>query len=61
MSELTLLVSEASEVVGIHPNTLRRLEAKGLIRPARDYNGWRRYEVRDLLELKEKLQPKRKD
>lgn len=39
-----LLIHELSELVGLHPTTLRVLERKGLVIPARDRNGWRRYE-----------------
>jgi DNA-binding transcriptional MerR regulator len=50
-----LLLAQASEVVGVHPNTLKRYEQKGLIRSKRDYNNWRRFRVEELLELKKKL------
>ena len=39
-----LLISELAKAVGLHPETLRRLERKGLITSRRDLNGWRRYE-----------------
>ena len=39
-----LLISELAKAVGLHPETLRRLERKGLIASRRDLNGWRRYE-----------------
>ena len=39
-----LLISELAKAVGLHPETLRRLERRGLIAPRRDLNGWRRYE-----------------
>jgi len=39
-----LLISELAKAVGLHPETLRRLERKGLITSERDLNGWRRFD-----------------
>ena len=39
-----LLISELAKAVGLHPETLRRLERRGLIASRRDLNGWRRFE-----------------
>ena len=39
-----LKISELANAVGLHPETLRRLERKGLITSLRDVNGWRRYD-----------------
>jgi DNA-binding transcriptional MerR regulator len=38
-----LLVSTLARAAGVHPETVRRLERKGLIKSWRDVNGWRRY------------------
>jgi DNA-binding transcriptional MerR regulator len=38
-----LLVSTLVRAVGVHPETVRRLERRGLIKSSRDVNGWRRY------------------
>jgi DNA-binding transcriptional MerR regulator len=38
-----MLISELAEKVGLHPETIRRLEKRGLIAAVRDVNGWRRY------------------
>ncbi len=38
-----MLISEIAEKVGLHPETIRRLEKRGIITPKRDVNGWRRY------------------
>lgn len=38
-----LLVSHVAKQVGLHPETIRRLERKGVIASRRDVNGWRRY------------------
>ncbi|MEE9611337.1 MAG: MerR family transcriptional regulator [Desulfatiglandales bacterium] len=37
------LIGETAKKAGIHVNTVRRLERKGLISSYRDGNGWRRY------------------
>ena len=39
-----LLISELAKSVGLHPETIRRLEKRGLIASRRDVNGWRRYD-----------------
>lgn len=47
-----MLISEVAEKVGIHPETIRRLEKRGLISAARDVNGWRRYPPEAVEKLK---------
>jgi DNA-binding transcriptional MerR regulator len=42
------VISVASELVGIHPQTLRAYERGGLIHPARTPGGGRRYSDADL-------------
>ena len=39
-----LLISQVAKAVGLHTETIRRVERKGLIKSRRDVNGWRRYE-----------------
>ncbi len=39
-----LLVGEVANLIGIHPETVKRLEKRGLIESQRDLNGWRRYD-----------------
>jgi DNA-binding transcriptional MerR regulator len=54
-----LHISRAAQVIPCHPDTLRNLERKGLIRAKRDYRGFRVFNLKDLLRLKkerEKLQ-----
>jgi MerR family transcriptional regulator, heat shock protein HspR len=46
-------ISVAAELVGMHPQTLRIYEAKGLIRPGRTPGGTRLYSERDLVRLRE--------
>jgi predicted site-specific integrase-resolvase len=41
-------ISEAAQVVGVHPITLRRLERQGLICVPKDRNGQRRYSPEDI-------------
>jgi DNA-binding transcriptional MerR regulator len=48
-----MLISELAQAVGLHPETIRRLERRGLIRSARDHNGWRHYSVDAVVKLKE--------
>ncbi len=42
------MISVAAELVGMHPQTLRMYEAKGLVRPGRTPGGTRLYSERDL-------------
>lgn len=45
------MISVAAEIVGMHPQTLRIYEAKGLVRPGRTPGGTRLYSDRDLERL----------
>lgn len=47
-------VTNGARIIGCHPETLRRLERRGLIKAKRDYRGWRLFELEDLLNLKAK-------
>lgn len=42
------IISVAAELAGVHPQTLRTYERKGLIKPARTSGGTRRYSARDI-------------
>jgi MerR family transcriptional regulator, heat shock protein HspR len=42
------IISVAAELAGVHPQTLRTYERKGLIKPARTAGGTRRYSARDV-------------
>ena len=46
------MISVAAELVGMHPQTLRIYETKGLVRPARTPGGTRLYSDADLERLK---------
>jgi MerR family transcriptional regulator/heat shock protein HspR len=46
------MISVAAELVGMHPQTLRMYEAKGLVRPARTPGGTRLFSERDLERLR---------
>ncbi len=46
------MISIAAELVGMHPQTLRIYEAKGLVRPGRTPGGTRLYSELDLERLK---------
>lgn len=46
------VISVAAELAGVHPQTLRIYERKGLLEPARTGGGSRRYSDRDLDRLR---------
>jgi MerR family transcriptional regulator/heat shock protein HspR len=46
------MISVAANLVGMHPQTLRIYEAKGLVRPGRTPGGTRLYSERDLDRLR---------
>ncbi|GIU94283.1 MAG: hypothetical protein KatS3mg012_0740 [Gaiellaceae bacterium] len=46
------MISVAAELVGMHPQTLRMYEAKGLVRPARTPGGTRLYSDADIERLR---------
>jgi MerR family transcriptional regulator, heat shock protein HspR len=46
------MISIAADLVGMHPQTLRIYEAKGLVRPGRTPGGTRLYSERDLERLR---------
>jgi MerR family transcriptional regulator/heat shock protein HspR len=46
------MISVAAELVGMHPQTLRIYESKGLVRPGRTPGGTRLYSERDLERLR---------
>lgn len=45
------IISVAAELAGVHPQTLRIYERKGLLRPARTAGNTRRYSDRDIARL----------
>jgi MerR family transcriptional regulator/heat shock protein HspR len=47
------IISVAAELAGMHPQTLRIYERKGLLRPARTAGNTRRYSERDIDRLRE--------
>ena len=46
------IISVAAELAGVHPQTLRIYERKGLLRPARTPGNTRRYSERDIARLR---------
>ena len=46
------MISVAAELVGMHPQTLRLYEAKGLVQPARTPGGTRLYSENDIERLR---------
>lgn len=50
------IISVAAELAGVHPQTLRIYERKGLLRPARTAGNTRRYSDEDITRLQEILE-----
>ena len=50
--ENLLHTAKAAAFVGLHPETLRRLNNRGLLRAKRDWRGHRVFCLQDLLRLK---------
>jgi MerR family transcriptional regulator, heat shock protein HspR len=46
------IISVAAELAGVHPQTLRIYERKGLVRPERTEGNTRRYSARDISTLR---------
>ena len=46
------IISVAAELAGVHPQTLRTYERKGLLKPARTAGGTRRYSARDVARVR---------
>jgi len=46
------VISVAAELAGVHPQTLRIYERKGLVDPARTAGGSRRYSENDIAQLR---------
>ena len=46
------VISVAAELAGVHPQTLRIYERKGLVEPNRTFGGSRRYSERDIERLR---------
>jgi len=52
MNRPRYMISVAADLVGMHPQTLRLYEAKGLVRPGRTPRGTRLYSESDLERLR---------
>lgn len=50
-TEAVYIISVAAEIVGMHPQTLRGYEHKGLVEPFRTPGGTRRYSLADVERL----------
>lgn len=46
------IISVAAELAGVHPQTLRTYERKGLLKPKRTPGGTRRYSERDIARVR---------
>lgn len=51
-SRAVYVISVAAELAGVHPQTLRIYERKGLLDPARTVGGSRRYSESDIAQLR---------
>src|SRR3984957_7584981 len=51
-SRAVYVISVAAELAGVHPQTLRIYERKGLLDPARTVGGSRRYSDQDIAQLR---------
>jgi len=51
-------VRDASRALGVDRRTLYRWERKGLVKPLRDYRGWRFYRPQDIERLRRWREPK---
>ena len=51
-SQAVYVISVAAELAGVHPQTLRIYERKGLLDPARTVGGSRRYSEADIAQLR---------
>jgi len=47
-----ITIAKAAEIVNCHPETIRRLDRKGVIKAKRDYRGFRVFNIEELLKLK---------
>ena len=52
LTRAVYVISVAAELAGVHPQTLRIYERKGLLDPARTVGGSRRYSERDIAQLR---------
>ncbi|MGE0794023.1 MAG: MerR family transcriptional regulator [Acidimicrobiia bacterium] len=50
--QAVFVISVAAELAGVHPQTLRIYERKGLVDPARTGGGSRRYSEADIMQLR---------
>ena len=48
----TFTVSKAAKELGCHPETVRRLEKRGILKAKRNYRNFRVFELADILKVK---------
>ncbi len=48
----TFTVSKAAKELGCHPETVRRLEKRGILKAKRNYQNFRVFELADILKVK---------
>lgn len=47
-----LTVIKAAEILNCHPETIRRLNRRGILKSKRDYRGFRIFNLQELLKVK---------
>ena len=52
MTDKYLTVGKAADVMGCHPETIRRLDRRGILNALRDYRGFRVLNLREILRVK---------
>ena len=48
-----LLISEAAKKLECHPETVRRLDRRGVLKARRDYRNFRVFDLADVMKVKE--------
>jgi putative resolvase len=48
-------IAQAAKLIGVHPNTLRRWEREGKLKPARTLGGERRYTTEEINKLRSEM------
>ena len=49
-------ISKAAEIIGVHPNTLRKWADDGLVPHIKLQSGYRRFSVAEITEFRERLE-----
>ncbi|MFB3919245.1 MAG: MerR family DNA-binding transcriptional regulator [Candidatus Velamenicoccus archaeovorus] len=59
MNKETFMIGEAAHLAGVHPSTIRRYIKRGLLpEPPRMWNGWRIFNEKHVIKIKELINGK---